>query len=179
MTWKSFQDEAFRLTENEIESLIPEIVGQYRLAIRDIDLELKKVYALLEDVAKEDYYNTVLKYDRLTKLLDTVTKQYSGYSRKVGITTGEAGRIAMSNNFYRMQFTKSWLVPGLSFSVIPEDLIQLSVKGSIEAFKRYESSIKSKIFGSGGLYYPQAGTLSEFLAANRAKEIASIQREIT
>jgi len=180
MTWKKFQDDAFRLTENEIESLIPEIVGQYRLAIRDINSELQKVYTtILDGVAKEDYHNVMLKYDRLTKLLDTVTKQYSGYSRKVGITTGEVGRIAMSNNFYRIQFTKEWLVPGLSFSIIPEDLIQTSVYGSIEAFKRYESSLKSKIFGSGGLYYPQAGTLSEFLASNRAKEIASIQREIT
>ncbi len=180
MSWRKFQTDAFRLTEAEIEKLIPYIVSNYRLAIRDINNELKKVYtSILSGVKPIDYYNTILKYDRLTKLLDLVTRMYGNYSRKVGKTVGEAGRIGMSNNFYRMQFAKQWLVAGLSFSVIPEDLIQLSVYGNIEAFKRYQASVKAKIFGDGLLYYPQAGTLSEFLAANRVKEIEQIQRAIT
>jgi len=180
MNWKSFQDEAFRLTEQEIDSFIPYIVSQYRQAITTINSELKKVYAeILSGIDPIDYYNTMLKYDRLNKLLDTVTKQYSNYSRIVGKTTGDTGKIAASNNYYRMQYTHTWLVPGIDFAILPENIIEMSVFGSTEAWKKYTKSIENKIFGSANLYFPQSGTLSEFLVSNRSKEIENIQRSIT
>jgi hypothetical protein len=105
--------------------------------------------------------------------------QYSQYSREVGKLTGQSGRIAMSNNFYRMQYTHKWLVSGLDFAILPEELIQISVFGSTSAWKDYQKSIYAKIYGSAGQYYPQYGTLSQILAENRGKEIANIQRAIT
>ncbi len=180
MTWKSFQDQAYRLTEQEIEKLIPYVVAQYRLAIKDINSQLKDVYTnILSGVKPADYYNTMLKYDRLTKLLDSVTKSYAVYSRKVGKTTGDAGKIAMSNNFYRLQFTNKWLIPGIDFALLPDDLIQIAVYGSTEAFKKYQSSALKKIFGDATGYMPKAGTLTEFLVNNRFKEVENIQRAIT
>ena len=180
MTWKSFQKKGFQLTESEVEDLVPYIVGHYRTAIIEINKDLEKVYAtLLSGVSPDDYYETMIKYNRLNNLLDSVTKQYSKYSRKVGVLVKSAGRIAMSNNFYRQQFAMFWIHPLLKFGIIPENLIELSVNGSVEAYKRYKKQLKDKIFGSGGLYYPQPGTLSEFLVANRAKEIEKIHRTIT
>lgn len=180
MTWKSFQSEAFRLTEQEIERLIPYILSQYRQAIKDIDKDLKNVYSqILSGVKPDDYWNTMLKYDRYNKLIESVTKEYSKYSREVGKITGDAGKIAMSNNFYRAQYSYLWLVPGTDFAFIPDEIIQMSVFGSTEAWKKYSNSIDQKIFGTADLYYPQAGTLSEFLASNRLKELENIQRAIT
>ena len=180
MTWKSFQEEAFRLTEAEIDRLIPYIIEQYKLAIKDINKDLKKVYAeILSGVHPDDYWNTMLKYDRLTKLQESVARQYANYSRRVGTITGDAGKLAASNTYYRMQYTHKWLVPGIDFSFLPNDIIQMSVFGSTEAWKSYTASIQKKIFGSAGQYWPQAGTLSEFLASNRIKELENIQRAIT
>ena len=180
MTWKSFSDEAYRLTEAEIDALIPEITGQYKAAIKSINDKIKDVYAdILSGVKPADYYNTMIKYGRLQKLLDNVTKDYMIFSKKAGKIIGSTGQIAMSNNFYRTQFTYPWLTPSLSFSLLPADLVQMSVYGSIEAYKRYKNSVLEKIFGAAENYMPKAGTLSEFLASNRLKEIQNISRSIT
>ncbi len=179
MTWKSFQSDAYRLTEQDVQDLAPLIVNQYQDAIKAINADLKEVYAtILSDISPEDYYNTMLKYDRLTKLLDSVTKQYSSYSRKVGKFVGQAGAISMSNNFYRLQYTHKWLVPGIDFALLPNELLEMSVYGSTEAWKKYRVAAK-KIYGNGQLYMPQAGTLSELLNKNRVKELSSIQQAIT
>lgn len=180
MQWKSFQSEAFRLTEQEIEKLIPYIIKQYKEAIKSIDKELKKVYTqILSGVAPIDYHNTMLKYDRLTKLLETVQKQYITFSKEAGKTIGQAGQIAASNNYYRTQYAYKWLVPGIDFAILPEDIIKMSVFGSTEAWKSYTASLLEKIYGSPLSYWPQAGTLSEFLVSNRIKELENIQRAIT
>ena len=180
MTWKSFQEEAFRLTEKEIDKLTPYIIAQYKEALKSINKELKKVYSeILSGVPPEDYYNTMLKYDRLTKLHETIARQYADFSKEAGKTIGHAGEIAMSNNYYRMQYTHLWLLPGTDFAILPREILQMSVYGSTEAWKKYKNSIMEKIYGSGRLYYPKAGTLSEFLAANRLKELENIQRAVT
>ena len=180
MTWKTFQDTAFRLTEQDVQSLAPAIAKQYQEAIVVINNDIKAVYAdILSGVKPADYYNTMLKYDRLTKLLDTVTKQYSVFSRKAGKLVEQAGRISMSNNFYRLQYSHTWLVPGIDFALLPAELVELSTYGTITAWKKYQSSVLSKIYGAATKYYPKAGTLSEFLAANRTREIANIQASIT
>ena len=81
MKWSSFQEEAFRLTEKEIEKLTPYIIKQYEQAIKAINKDLQNVYSkILSDVKPEDYHNTMLKYDRLTKLLESVSKQYIAFS---------------------------------------------------------------------------------------------------
>lgn len=180
MTWKSFQHEAFQLTAKEIDKLTPYIIAQYQEALKSINKELKKVYLeILSGVDPDDYYNTMLKYDRLTKLHETIARQYTDFSKKAGKMIGNAGEIAMSNNYYRMQYTHLWLVPGTDFAILPASILQMSVYGSTEAWKKYTASIMEKIYGSGQLYYPQAGTLSEFLAANRLKELENIQRAVT
>jgi len=180
MTWKSFREESFRLTEDGVQKLVPYIVEQYKLAQRSIDAELKTVYAeILSGVKPEDYYNTMLKYNRLSSLLDNVTRQYIKFSKQAGLFVGRAGELSASNNFYQSQFSTNWLVPGIDFALIPNDLIQISVYSSVEAFKRYEASILKKIYGSGSKYFPQAGTLSEFLVSHRIKEVEQIQRSIT
>jgi hypothetical protein len=180
MSFKSFQTNGFRLTEQDVQNMAPLIADQYQEAIKVINADLKAVYVdILSGVKPEDYYNTMLKYDRLNKLLDSVTKQYSAFSRKAGGLIAQSSKISMSNNFYRMQYTHTWLVPGIDFAVLPAELLELSVYGTTESWKRYQSSIYTRIYGPASKYYPQAGTLSEFLAANRTKEIANIQRAIS
>lgn len=179
MTWKSFQDTAFRLTEKEVNGHIPYIISQYKQAIEVIDEDLKKIYTdILSGLDPNDYYTAMLKYDRLYKLLTEVTRQYSKYSRTAGKRIVVTGNISASNIFYRKQYNNQWLVD-IEFAVLPNELIEMSVLGSQVAWNKYQKSIIYDIYGSASQYYPQAGTLSEFLAANRKKEIDSIHRAIT
>jgi hypothetical protein len=180
MIWKNFQDQGFRLTEQDIENLTPFIFNIYQNSIKDIKKDLQSVYSkILSGVKPEEYYNTMLKYDRLTKLLDSVTKQYNDYSKQAGKLIGQSGEISAANNFYRMQYTHNWLVSGIDFALIPDDIVQMSVYGSIEAYKKYQDSILEKIYGSANIYMPKYGTLSNLLATSRSKEIAAITQKIT
>lgn len=179
MTWKSFQDSGFRLTEQEIEKLTPYILKQYELAIKDINSQLQKIYAnFLTGIKPADYYNEMIKYDRLNKLLTQITREYNQYSIKAGRTVMQAVELGMTNQFYRSLYSFTWL-SNVSFGTIPSDLIQIAVYGSLEAYKTYQGSVLEKIFGSAGQYMPRSGTLSSFLTNNRKKEIEGIQRVIT
>jgi hypothetical protein len=178
MAWKQFSDGAFRLTEKEVEALVPEILGQYRQAMKSIDDQLKNMYSkILSTVDKSDYYNEMLKFNRLEKLLAQISKDYAAFSRKAGVLTGQTGQISASNAFYRKQYAVNWLAP-IDFAVIPKDIIQMSVYGSADAYKRYKKSLEA-IYGPASQYMPKYGTLSNLLKNHRVDEIAGINRAIT
>ena len=178
MTWKKFRDESFRLTEKDSEKMIPHIISQYKQAIKDIEEKIKKVHTqILSGLNPDDYYNAMLKHNRLEKLLDSVSRDYMKYSKKAGKLIGQSGQIAFSNNYYRSLYSVQWL-SNISFSIVPKDLIELSVYGTQDAWKAYQKTAK-KVFGSGLNYIPKYGTLTEILTQNRNKEIDLIQRAIT
>ena len=177
MTWKRFQDDSFRLTEGDVQKHVPYIISQYKQAIKDINKDLAKLYLKLSGAASEDYYTEALKYNRLNDLLKQVTKSYNEYSRKAGQRTVRTGAISAANNYYRMSYTHQWLVD-ISFSVLPDTLIEMTVLNTDKAWSRYQKELK-KIYGPGQKYIPQYGTLSEILSSNRVKEIDQIHRAIT
>ncbi len=180
MNWKNFQAEAFRLTEEEIDGMTPYILAHYKKASEDILKELENVHSkILLNANPDDYYGLMLKQNRLESLLFTVNRQYINYATKAGEEINSIATASMSNTFYRLQYANAWLIPEISFAILPDDLIQLSVFGSVEAWKRYETSVKLKIFGDPKKYFPRAGTISELLAKSRARELESINRTIT
>ena len=178
MIWTKFRDESFRLTEKDSEKMIPHIISQYKQAIKDIEDQLKEVHTkILSGLNPDEYYNAMLKHNRLEKLLNEISRGYIKYSKEAGKYIKQSGQIAFSNNYYRSLYSVQWLNT-ISFAVIPKDLIELSVNGTKEAWKIYQKTAK-KVFGSGLNYIPKHGTLTEILLQNRIKEIDSIQRVIT
>ncbi len=180
MSWEKFQLEGFELTEQDTVALTKDTIRQYKLAIKDINESIKTQYAkYLASVNKDNFYNEMLKFNRLEKLQAEVIKEYTEYSLKAGVNIGNIGRISMSNMYYRTQYQFEWLEPVLKMPVLPKDLINISVFGSDKAFRSYTASMKPTIFGVGTEYMPKAGTLSSLLKKNRTVELKQIIDTIT
>ncbi len=180
MSWEKFQLEGFELTEKDTVALTKDTIRQYKLAIKDINESIKSQYAkYLASIDKDNFYNEMLKFNRLEKLQAEVIKDYTEYSLKAGVNIGNIGRISMSNMYYRTQYQFSWLEPVLKMPVLPKDLINISVFGSNKAFKSYQQSVWMKVFASGNNYLPQGGTLSSLLKKNRTVELKQIIDTIT
>jgi hypothetical protein len=178
--WSKFQALGYNLTERDMERLIPQIMSQYDEARKIINRRLRDMYAKhLSAKTPAEYYNTMLQYNRLEKLLTQVTRDYAVYSSPAGKLVGQSGELALSNNYYRMQYATNWLSPSVVFGPLPNELLQISVYGSQDAYRKYTKSIMEKIYGSGGLYMPQSGTLTSLLTTNRTKEVEAITRAIT
>lgn len=183
MNWINFQDENYRLTEQEVNSLSKDILDQYRLALADIKEQVKTAYAeILSGVAAEDYYNAMLKYDRLTLLEKNITEAYRAYSLRAQTLTEHAVSVAASNSFYRSMYAQSWLVENMPKVVLPYDIVELVVYGTASEWKaipeKRRLAYEAK-YGKLGDLMPQSGTLSEAIIKNRTKEIAEIQQALT
>ncbi len=180
MSWEKFQLEGFELTEKDTVALTKDTINQYKKAIADINESIKTQYAkYLASVDKDNFYNEMLKFNRLEKLQAEVIKEYTEYSLKAGVNIGNIGRISMSNMYYRTQYQFEWLEPVLKMPVLPKDLINISVFGSDKAYRSYTASMKPTIFGVGTEYMPKAGTLSSLLKKNRTVELKQIIDTIT
>ena len=69
MTWKDFQQLGYELTEAEMQSAYPVVIKQYQLAKKSINGLLQEQYnKYLSAVGTDQYYNELVKYDRLVKL---------------------------------------------------------------------------------------------------------------
>lgn len=181
MNWLNFQEDAIRLTEEEVAELTREVVNTYKQAIVDIKAQIKEQYATLAGVKPENYYNELVKYDRLETLLDDVTASYRNYSLHAQLYTEHAVSIAASNAFYRSVFTQSWIVDQAGVT-IPYDLVELIVYGSSQEWKaiplKRRKAYEAK-YGKIGDLMPQAGSLTDFLVKNRNAEIAQIRQAIS
>lgn len=174
-------------TEAQIAALSREIIGVYDAARKSILEDLGKVYVqILSGVAPEDYYNTIIKYNRLNKLLTEVNKQYLAYSVKAGSMTVESSRVAMTNAYYKNQFVESWFTPNvginLNFTPIPAALVELSVTGNLVNWQSIGTKAQARIektFGTINPYVPKEGTMLSILTENRKKEALKISRTIS
>jgi hypothetical protein len=181
------QKQARNQTERQVSALTREILGVYDDARRAINAELQAFYVhVLSGIDPKDYYNEATKLDRLNKLLAEIDKQYVAESVKAGTMTAESSRLAMSNAYYKNQFTLTWFTPnvavGLDFTLLPPELVQLSVTGNLANWEKLSASVKSRIqntFGSITDYIPKEGTLSSILANNRRSEVLKINRAIS
>ena len=181
------QSQARNRTEAQVAALTREILAVYDDARRSINKELQRVYAtILSGVKPEDYYNTILKYDRLNKLKTEINRLYMQESVKAGRMTLSASRTAMEESFYQNQYVLQWFTPragvDLSFAIIPQELVQVSVTGNLASWEKLSAAVKQRIqdtYGSINAYVPEAGSITQLLANNRRDEILKINRAIS
>lgn len=181
------QKQARGQTDAQVAALTKEILAVYDDARKAILADIQKVYAkVLSGVKSEDYYNTIIKYDRLNKLLAEIDKQYIAYSVKAGGMTVEASRLAMSNAYYKNEYVMSWFTPNvgidLNFTPLPDALVEMSVTGNLTKWQALGSKAQQKItdtFGSINAYIPQSGSLTDLLVNNRRSEVLKINRSIS
>jgi len=179
MSWETFQDDAFNLTEDEVKGFNRKVIKQYRLAIKSIESQLDDVYAnILSGVAPEDYINEMIKYNRLQSLLNQVKEDYTGYSRSAGVNTRQSISLAFSNVYYRKAYTTTWLVSNYTPTILPKDLIELTTRSTKTAWDKITKDMVKK-YGKKASYISREGTLTNLLTNNRVKEIAQIQSAIT
>lgn len=184
MTFEQMQKEAASRTWSEVEAIEKEVVRQYTLAIKEIEGLLKDQYAKLAGVKPGDYYNEVLKYNRLNTLLAEVKTAYTAAVKKAGQLTGQASELAMVNEYYRKMYVASWLdaFPEISVGSLPQPLIDITVYSSDAAWGAIRQKQADKIvdtFGDLAQYYPQSGTLSLILYKNLNADLQKIADQIT
>ena len=177
-TFSEFQKQGFNLTEKELLAAEKLIMAEYTAAAKSIGSRLQKQYAKLTPVGADNYYNEMLKFGRLKNLLKQVHDDYVKHSIAAGRKVSASLKQAMSDNYYRQQFTTSWAAVPAKYTVLPESLIELSVLGTEDSFKAVSDAV-AKQFGVMPLYQPKAGSLSALLAGDRVDEVRKIKKAIT
>ena len=179
MSWENFEKDAFRLTQKEWEVNANKVLYNYRQAIKNIELLLKDAYTkYLTGIKPDDYYNEMIKRDRLQNLLKQVRAEYLKYSNSNSFEISRALKIAFSNTYYRKYFAANWVSGKAVFGLLPQKLTELTVFGTNEAWKNITADIVKR-FGDKSLYMPQRGTLVNLLKNDAIKEINQIQEIIT
>jgi len=180
MNWESFQSQGSIMVQSEIDALSKQVLEQYEIAYKQISLELEKVYGkLLSGVDPIDYYNTLMKFNRLQKLQDEVKSLYNTYSNKAGLITENISFVGFSNSYYISQYAASWL-GSFPIGILPYNLAEYAVYGMRDSWL----AIKAKkgieaVYGDVSLYKAKSATLLELLKKNQAQELFKIQNTIT
>ena len=177
MNWLEFQSAGEKFTQDEIDALTIDVLDQYEYALKDITQMLKDQYAKLTDVSKENYYNEMMKFNRLAKLQEEVKQSYTAYSKQAGLITENAAFVGFSNNFYRAEYLASWMST-FDVGILPYNLAEYAVYGMADTWKSISKSVE-KTYGPATRYKSQSGTITEMLAKNRSAELQAIKNQIT
>lgn len=178
MTFEEFQTKGVNITQSEINALSKQVLSQYQQAYDAITLQLKDTYAtLLSGVKPENYYNEMMKFNRLTKLQSEIKQMYMSFASKSGLIIENISFVGFSNAYYRSQYESSWMA-NFSTGILPKQLAEYTVYGTTESWKSITSTIE-KTYGDAALYKAQGGTLLEALTKNKNQEVLKIQNSIT
>lgn len=178
MNWEEFQSQGSAMTEEQINALSKQVLEQYKNALDDISSQLETQYAkLLSGVKPEDYYNEMMKFNRLEKLQSEIAKSYKAYADKVGLIIENISFVGFSNSYYLAQFQASWM-SSFAVGILPYQLAEYAVYGMADSWKAITSKIE-EIYGDASLYKAQSSTLLELLTKNKNEELLKIQNTIT
>jgi len=178
MTFADFQRLGYALTEKEVRKYEREIIANYQAAYRDISAALQKQYLkVLSGIDPLNYYNEMMKYNRLNIMLDQIVVDYYKYANASGKATIKALQTAFEDNYYRQQFATSWGATSAKFTALPKSLIELATIGTDKTYQAVTKAVIDK-FGQQPLYMPQVGSLSALLADNARKEAEAVRRSI-
>lgn len=183
MNYLQANEYIYTQTEKEASILLRNLIESYDSARKDIIAQLENVYGkYLTTSDPQDYYNIMIQYDRLNKLLTDVTQTFNYYSKLAGDITAQAMALSMQNVYYRQNYLLEWITPiaGITFNFAPLDkrLVELSVFGTQDAWKAISKSLIEK-YGYQGIYAPDYGTLSQLLYDRKVQDLILIQREIS
>jgi len=179
MDWTEFNKSAYELVEEKGKLLERQILLAYGELFRAIDNRIKDLYLnILEDVTPANFYNTLLKYNRLENLKRQLLEDIKKY--RTGINTATINYIKMQlvNSYYYKQYAANWVIPDLAFGIIPDGIVELAVYSTAESFKRVSKNLKMT-YGKPENYMASYGTISDILKRNWDDAILKIQQEIT
>lgn len=163
-----------------------DIVNVYREGFRDVENEIAKAFARLENVAPEDYYNELIKYQRLENLERQIRTDMNATLRRVSRLESESGSLAISNRYYLDQYSVNWFTPAAGqnqfFTVLPTEAINVSVYGTPEVWadipRRRERRLAERGLDLRALQ-PKHGTLTSVIQSNNTQTLNAINRTIT
>ena len=179
MNWIDFQRQSYELTEKELAILTKDIIENYRQVYNNVDALLKEQYLkYLSAVNTADYYNELIKYNRLTNLKAEISSIYLRYDKLNGQTISDILATGFQGVYNRQMFAASWLIPDLAVRAIPKDLMSLAINGTVQNWKNITQSIINR-YGSMSLYQPMTGTLAELLKANSTAGLRTILSQLS
>lgn len=178
MNYSEATQAGYTLTEAEYQAIESLIADQYAAALSDIDARLAKLYADYASAkTADDIYNWLIQFDRYGKLHADIASIYTKHSIAAGKLQAESGYLAMTNNYYRQQYTLTFAQPELTFALLPPELLDVAILGQIEAWGDLSKRAKQRYL-SPQAWTPQAGSLTQLLVENRTKEIRQISTQI-
>jgi SPP1 gp7 family putative phage head morphogenesis protein len=176
MTYEQAQIYTFTATEEEAKKLILEMSSNYKRATSDIIRELNIVYGkFLNNTDPANYYNLIIQQNRLESLLAQTQSYYRYYSDLSGKLQVANSELAITNTFYRNQYSLMFLDQSdkMIFSTIDPRIVELSVTGTQESWLAIGDKVRANV------YQPGYGTLSSLLDKNAVADLAKINQTIT
>ena len=161
-----------KITADEIAGKAKDIERIYQATLNDIRSEMSTVYAsFLNKVDGEDYYNELIKFNRLEKLEATIVKTYNSHYAGISANIKQSSKLAVSNTFYRSQYQVNWVKP-YDFVVLNPKIAEFSVTRSADLLKEIINPENEHIINA---ITPKSGkTLKQILKSNRLTELARV-----
>ena len=155
------------------------IVNEYKKAYKEIDVLLKDIHAkFLSGVKPEEYYNEIIKYNRLTNIQKQIDEYYKAAAKQAGLKQIELSKTAMSNVYYQNMYAVNWF-SGINeftyFTILNNAAVEVSVLGTPEVWKQIAASKRASL----QTYQPKHGTLTATLLDNNQKDLNKIKQSIT
>jgi hypothetical protein len=179
LTFQEAQQYGYAQTEKEYLRIVKQIEQEYREAYKEIENALAKLYAKMSaaNVDPAQFYNYVTQYNRYTALLDEINQAYILAAKEAGKLQGQAGTLAVTNNFARQSFLLGWA--GEINPILDPRVVQLSVFGTEKVWKDIVKNADPKKIAKWTRVKPPYGTLSELLANQRVQDLDRIKKALT
>jgi hypothetical protein len=176
-TYAQMQEQSTGIVLREIRPLRSDMLRQYKIALDKTRDDLAIVYArILSDVDPKDYYVTMQKFNRLQKLEKSIIKTYNEHAIKAGKDVERASRLAISNNYYRNQYSTTWFDP-YPFTMIDPVAIEVSVYGTADVINRVKNTTRKARLTAQ--IPPSGKTLKKLLSDNKTKEVEKVLQTVT
>jgi len=182
MTYKRAIERAFLQTEKEAVVIWREIIAIYKQAAADLWQKMSDVFTSLPDVPPNRLFIEMTKYNRYRDLLRQMETDFTKHMTKAGNLTAKSSELMLQNAYYRDQYIMTSFGAGAGiktgFSALNPHLIESTVRGTAESWKRIQTEAFIKKWGRQDGYIPKSGTLTELLTNNRNVALRKIRRSI-
>lgn len=161
-----------------------QITDQYKKAYLDINKSLDTIRnKFLIGVKPENYYNEIVKFNRLASLKSQIATIYNEAAGKAGLLQVESSTLAISNKYYENMYSVNWFsadaFKGVTdfqyFAVLNKATIESSVLGTPKVWDSLSTAQKKSLKP----LFPKHGTLIKTLNDNRVKDLLLLQDVIT
>jgi hypothetical protein len=167
-----FQQQGTNLTKAEIRKKQLEIIKAYSDTLKKVRRDIKTLYATqLAGIKPEDYYNHMIKFDRLKKIESQILIDLRALNGQVNTLTAQSSSLALSNNYYRQQYATNWL-SSYSFTTVKTPMIDYAVYQRAKDWKRLAEKVQNLLKVSNGV------SLTTILRDNNIKALSKISQTL-